>query len=207
MEQIKQLRAGAKAVTTDGKSSHVLALVVDAASATVTHLVVDNVDIHGTGRLVPLGNVTAMSADLVTLDLSLGEFVDLDRFLVPGRLPGGGGGGEEKEEGLMAFWLGPPGGYTWVGQEDLPRPSDVVLRSDAAVHVLDGRDVGVVDELLVDPSSGRISGLRLRRGHLLGHRDLIIPAEAIESFDDHGVRLNLDRAALDRLQANDDPAD
>jgi uncharacterized protein YrrD len=200
VSEIEQLHTGAKATTTDGKTSHVVALIVDSDTSRVTHLVVQNADIYGTGRLVPLEHVKSFDADLVVLDLSIRELVDLDRFLVPGHVPDG-----EPKGGLIAYWLGPPGGYTWALRESPPRPSDVVFRTDAAVELNDGHKIGTADELMIDPSSGAISGLRLPRGHLLGHRDVIIPSEAIESFGDHGVRLTLDRHSLERLQSNDEP--
>ncbi len=53
--------------------------------------------------------------------------------------------------------------------------------------------VGRLDELLVKPTSARITHLVVREGHLWGQKDVTIPIEQIDRIEEDGVYLKLDK--------------
>jgi sporulation protein YlmC with PRC-barrel domain len=61
--------------------------------------------------------------------------------------------------------------------------------------------VGTVDELVVDPDSGNITHLLMRKGHLWGKKDVAIPVTAIDLVDDEEVYLKIDKEAVGALPA------
>jgi hypothetical protein len=72
------------------------------------------------------------------------------------------------------------------------------LSAEARVEAADG-SVGHVLDLLADPSTGRITHLVLRKGHLWGKREIAIPVSTIREIDDTVVYLDLDREAVGSL--------
>lgn len=155
-----------------------------------------NADIPGTGRLIPLHHVTRTAADRVELDLSRAQVLAADHFIVPDRLPTTPNAGT-----LAAYWLGPVGGPTFAVQERLPSETEIAVRSKPRVRTSDGHHVGTVAEVLIESNTGAITNLLLREGHVFGRRDVVVPVSAIAAIDRDGVRLNLDRSALDALPA------
>ncbi len=71
---------------------------------------------------------------------------------------------------------------------------------DAEVRCADGA-VGRVDEFLLDPSSGNITHLVMRKGHLWGKRDVSIPVSAIREAHDDAVFLALNKQQVGTLPA------
>ncbi len=53
-----------------------------------------------------------------------------------------------------------------------------------------------VDELVVDPDSGKITHLLMRKGHLWGEKDVAIPVTAIDVVTADEVYLNIDKEAV-----------
>jgi sporulation protein YlmC with PRC-barrel domain len=62
----------------------------------------------------------------------------------------------------------------------------------------DGR-VGKVDEFLIDPLTGHITHLVLRKGHLWGERDITIAVSQIDRVTPEAVYLKLDKDAVNGL--------
>lgn len=99
---------------------------------------------------------------------------------------------------------GMPGEYT----APMPAPSFVeveqipaherALHRGADVEATDGR-VGQLDEFIIEPGSGRISHLVLRKGHLWGKRDVTIPVSEIDRVENDVVYLKLDKDAVSQL--------
>lgn len=68
----------------------------------------------------------------------------------------------------------------------------------AKVQTSDGKDVGAVDQLIVDPGSKEVKSVVVRKGVLLP-RDVEIPLDVLESADGRDVRLSYTSAQVDRL--------
>jgi sporulation protein YlmC with PRC-barrel domain len=91
---------------------------------------------------------------------------------------------------------------TWtdtVPEVHIPHDELAVYRG-MAVKTGEGK-VGEVDELVVDPDSGEITHLLMRKGHLWGKKDVAIPVTAIDVVDADEVYLNIDQQTVEALPA------
>jgi uncharacterized membrane protein len=68
------------------------------------------------------------------------------------------------------------------------------------VAATDG-DVGQVDDLIVDPTTGVVTHFVLHKGHLWGQRDVIMPVSAIKRVEEETVYLNLDQETIRAMLA------
>ena len=191
---------GSEAVGSDGYRGEVLAVVVDPAARTVTHLVVEPHGRAGLARLVPLELAELAGAEPgpIPLRCTEAEFMSL----------------EPAEETLAEFVPGYPdpvqllppgwrdtGGPTADGGTilripeketvDIVPPGEVEERRGDHVHASDG-DVGHLRGLRIDPGSRRVTHVLVREGHVWGHQDVDIPAEMVAGFGD-GIRLSVSR--------------
>ena len=194
---------GSEAVGSDGYRGEVLAVVVDPAARTVTHLVVEPRGRAGLARLVPLeladlAGLTDAGPGTIPLRCTEAEFMSL----------------EPAEETLAEFVPGYPdpvqllpsgwrdtGGPTAAGGTilripeketvDIIPPGEVEERRGDHVHATDG-DVGHLRGLRIDPGSRRVTHVLAREGHVWGHQDVDIPAEMVAGFGD-GIRLSVTR--------------
>jgi hypothetical protein len=200
---VTALVIGSEAVGSDGYRSEVLAVVVDPAARTVTHLVVEPRGREGLARLVPLdladlADTLGAGPDTVRLRCTETEFMNLEPAeetlaeFVPGYpdpvqlLPAGwrGAGGETADGGTI---LRIPEKETI----DVVPPGEVEERRGDHVHATDG-DIGGLRGLRIDPGSRRVTHVLVREGHVWGHHDVDIPAEMVAGFGD-GIRLSVTR--------------
>ena len=191
---------GSEAVGSDGYRGEVLAVVVDPAARTVTHLVVEPHGRAGLARLVPLELAELAGAEPgpIPLRCTEAEFMSLEPAeetlaeFVPGYpdpvqlLPPGwhGAGGPTADGGTI---LRIPEKET----VDIVPPGEVEERRGDHVHASDG-DVGHLRGLRIDPGSRRVTHVLVREGHVWGHQDVDIPAEMVAGFGD-GIRLSVTR--------------
>lgn len=191
LQPVEKLRAGASAWATDGPIGTVIALVVDPGTTTVSHVIVRTAGVVGSGRIVPLHHVTQTGADHVDIDLSRAQVLACDPFLIPGHLPAAPASG-----GVAAYWIGPAGGDTFVVHEQLPHDGDVALRAHALVRDKSGHRVGALDDLVIEPGTGTITHVMVRRRHLIDRGDVLVPVSALSGIGGGEVRLTLDRDDL-----------
>jgi sporulation protein YlmC with PRC-barrel domain len=177
----------------DGEVGSVAAIVVDVKTAKVTHLVVTNADIGGSGRLVPLAYATTGDGEQLVLDLDRSDVLRFDRLTVPYDL------GEPllpyaRAENI-GVWLTPPGGRTFAVHETPPLGS-LALRSPVAVRTRDGKVLGIIASWELECSTGRIRSIVVRMGHLLNRHGLTVSGPLIDYIDDDGVHLAAPREQL-----------
>ena len=189
---------GSDAVGGDGYHGEVLAVVVDPAARTVTHLAVEPEGRQGLARLVPLDlvDLAGAQAGLVRLGCTEAEFKNLPPAeetlaeFVPGY--------PDPVQLLPPGWRGAGGPATDGGE--IPRipeketidvipPGEVEERRGDQVRATDG-DIGRLHAVRVDPDSGQLTHLLVREGHVWTRKDVAIPVGAVASFDD-GIRLSL----------------
>ncbi len=197
---------GSDAVCRDGYSGAVLAVVIDPATRTATHVVVEPKGRAGLARLVPLDLVDlADLADLaggspgeVRLGCTEAEFKELEAAeqtlaeFVPGYpvpvqlLPPGwrAAGGPTVEGGTISRI---PEKETI----DVIPPSEVEERRGDRVHATDG-DIGHVHALRIDPDSRQLTQVLVREGPAWDRKDVAVPIDQVAGFDD-GIRLSLTR--------------
>jgi sporulation protein YlmC with PRC-barrel domain len=187
---------GAEASCADGPGGKVIRMIVEPATETVTHLVIEPRHRLGAGRLVPLDLVDA-TADGIRLRCTVEEF---------GRLAAA----EETElvdgltDGMALGALGPPMGtpapVQAVVRDVVPLGEEDIERGEA-VHALDG-EIGRVEGLRVDPGDHRVTHVLLAEGHLWGRKEVAIPASAVTKVE-NGIWLNLTKKQVEDLPAAD----
>jgi hypothetical protein len=198
-----QFTIGARASCTDGYCGEVCRLIIDPATETLTHLVIQPGHRQEAARLVPVHLAETTDGE-IRLRCTLAEFGRLDhaaerdqgtgdapaqmegRFFMtpapalPVRLVGRGGGGvgpaAELWRETAAFEDVIPGG------EDEAGPGDPVLAVDG--------EIGRVRGFLVSPDDDTVTHVLLQEGHLWGRKEVAIPVSAVIRFDE-GIRLNL----------------
>jgi sporulation protein YlmC with PRC-barrel domain len=191
---------GSDAVGSDGYRGEVLAVVVDPAARTVTHLVVEPEGRQGLARLVPLDlvDLAGASPETIRLGCTEAEFKNLPAA----------------EETLAEFVPGYPdpvqllppgwrdaGGPTADGgavlrireQEtvDILPSGEVEEHRGEHVHATDG-DIGHLRALRIDPGSRQVTHVLIREGPVWDRKDVAIPAAQVAGFDD-GIRLSITR--------------
>ena len=167
---------GSEAVGSDGYRGEVLAVVVDPAARTVTHLVVEPHGRAGLARLVPLeladlAGLADAGPGPIRLRCTEAEFMSL----------------EPAEETVAEFVPGYPDPVQLLppGWRDTGGPT-----ADGGVGHLRG--------LRIDPGSRRVTHVLVREGHVWGHQDIDIPAEMVAAFGDD-IRLSVTRQQVREL--------
>jgi hypothetical protein len=194
---------GSDAVGSDGYRGEVLAVVVDPAARTVTHLVVEPKGRQGLARLVPLDlvdlvDLAGTAPGPVRLGCTEAEFKALPAAeetlaeFVPGY--------PDPVQLLPPGWRG-AGGPTADGgavpripeQEtiDVIPPGEVEEHRGEHVHAADG-NIGHLRALRIDPGSRRVTHVLIREGPAWDRKDVAIPAAQVAGFDD-GIRLSITR--------------
>ncbi len=193
----------------DGVCGRSEAIILNPVTQEVTHFVVKAGGLLGGEFLVPLDAIFESDSTSIRLrwsrdDLALAEPFVKSVFI----------GKDESaflSESLSAstfFWpystaagdsCQPALASLYEQEEQIP-PGELALHRGAAVEATDGR-VGRVDEFLVDPVTGHITHLVLRKGHLWGERDVTIPVSRIARVAPDAVYLKLDKGAVNELPA------
>jgi sporulation protein YlmC with PRC-barrel domain len=187
---------GAEASCADGPGGKVIRMIVEPATETVTHLVIEPRHRLGAGRLVPLDLVDA-TADGIRLRCTVEEFGRLaaaeETELVDGLTDG-------MALGALGAPMGTPAPLQAVVRDVVPLGEEDIERGEA-VHALDG-EIGRVEGLRVDPGDHRVTHVLLAEGHLWGRKDVAIPASAVTKVE-NGIWLNLTKKQVEDLPAAD----
>ena len=72
-------------------------------------------------------------------------------------------------------------------------PGAQVLAADGVIGKLDG--------FMMEPHTGQITYLVLRRGHMWGQQDIMIPATEIDRFAENAIHLTVDKRSVSTLPA------
>jgi len=183
---------GARASCSDGPCGEVRRIIIDPATGTVTHLVIEHKHGHEPGRLVPLDLVDATAGE-VRLRCSIAEFSGLDpaeeRDVVEGR-----GAGIETAPGGAPMGIPHPARVT---VEDVVPMGEAEVSPGDHVHALDG-EIGEVQGFLVDPDDHHVTHVLLKEGHLWERKEVAIPVSAVTGTTE-GVQLNITRKQVEDL--------
>lgn len=182
----------------DGPCGQSRYVILDPANATITHVVVGEPEMFAATRLVPLNYVSEGSPELIRLKCTRAELAVLPQF------------SEYEHVGLEVpyptyaaseFWMGPLAAYWPIlypkERQHVPK-GELSIRRGERVEATDGH-LGSVDEFLIEPVSGRITHLILRENHLWAHRDVVIPASAIDRIKQDTVFLKLNKEHIAAL--------
>ena len=184
---------GAGARCHDGACGQVSRVVIDPATLTVTHLVVEPEDPHQLGRLVPVDLLDTTPGE-ISLRCTPAEFFQLPRAENTQSPPGPGEpaplfrlGGQSGRRiiGPLGLAVKPPGPRTFT--YDVLPAGKVALRGDDPVHAIDGA-IGHITGVVIDPASRQVAYLLLHAGHLLG-KNIAVPVSAVTRID-AGIQLD-----------------
>jgi sporulation protein YlmC with PRC-barrel domain len=187
---------GAKASCVDGPGGKVIRVIIDPATETVTHLVIEPGHRLWAARLVPLDLVDT-TGDGIRLRCTVEEF-----------------GGLEAAEGMQVvddfaggLELGGPFSPMGVSApvqavvQDVVPPGEADIDRGEPVHALDG-EIGRVEGFRVDPGDHRVTHVLLQEGHLWGRKEVAIPVSAVTKVE-NGIWLNLTKKQVEDLPPAD----
>jgi len=186
MAEETEFAMGATASCVDGPGGKVSRLIIDPATETVTHLVIEPAHWLGVGRLVPLDLVDTTTGG-IRLRCTVAEFGSLEASQEAELI-------DDVTGGLNTMSVTPP--VPAMVQDVVPLGEADVDRGEP-VHALDG-EIGRVQGLLVDPDSHRVTHVLLQEGHLWGRKTVSIPASAVTGVE-NGIRLSLTKKQVEDL--------
>lgn len=209
-------RVGADVHCSDGPAGRLQHLVVDPASNIVTHIVVDSREYFGIPLLVPMNVVADASYERVQLQCTQAELKLMDPFE---EVMSAGVQGQSGLAGEMPPMFPTPGfaGMAVTGlagplgtgpmampiMEEVVPEGEVVIGHDSTVQASDG-DVGHVEDLITDPTTGRLTHLVVRSGHFWATHTFRLPVSAVEVVEEGTVRLRLTQAEVEAIAGQSD---
>ena len=176
-----RVRDGGQGELRGRPGGEVTRLIIDPATETVTHLVIEPKHRMGAARLVPL-NLVDSTAGGIKLSCTVEEFGTLE----PGR--GNGADGQRYRRPVRRAGEYPPSVQASFVQDVVPLGATDVERGEP-VHALDG-EIGRVHGCKVDPDDHRVTHVLLGEGHLWAKEDVAIPASAVTKVE-NGILFNL----------------
>jgi len=195
MDEETEFAMGATASCVDGPGGKVSRVIIDPATETVTHLVIQPKHRLGVGRLVPLDLVETTAGD-IRLRCTVEEFGGLEPAQETELI-------DDVTAGLGLGLNAPMGTISPVQpivQDVVPLGEADVDRGDP-VHALDG-EIGRIKGLLVDPDDHRVTHVLLEQGHLWGRKKVSIPASAVTGVE-NGIWLSLTKKQVEDLPSAD----
>jgi sporulation protein YlmC with PRC-barrel domain len=204
---------GAQASCSDGSCGELVRTILDPATRTITHLVIEPRYKKEEGRLVPVDLVETAGGE-IRLRCSLAEFERLDPSeevdVAEGVGYGGGYGSSASVEGYgnvgsmgvgasssgMGIGMGLGHRTPTVVSHAVPMGETEVERHES-VHAVDG-EIGRVEGFVVDPADNKVTHVLLQEGHMWGRKEVAIPVSAIVSVD-AGIRLSITRQQVEDL--------
>jgi hypothetical protein len=197
----EQFTIGARASCTDGHCGELRRLIIDPATETVTHLVIQPGHRQEAGRLVPVHLVETTDGE-IRLRCTRADFDKLDhaaeRDMVAGPESSQIVAGPESLQMVGRYGRMTAGAlrHATVLEDVIPVGEKEVGPGDQ-VHAVDG-EIGQVHGFLVDPGDGRVTHVLLQEGHLWGRKTVAIPISAVTGVD-AGIRLNLMKEQVGEL--------
>ena len=191
MDEETEFAMGATASCVDGPGGKVSRVIIDPATETVTHLVIEPKHRLGVGRLVPLDLVDTTAGD-IRLRCTVEEFGGLEPAQETELIDDAGDlglGGLNAPMGVISP-------VQAILQDTVPLGEADVERGDP-VHALDG-EIGRVQGLMVDPDDHRVTHVLLEEGHLWGRKKVSIPASSVTGVA-NGIRLSLTKKQVEDL--------
>jgi len=195
---------GTRASCSDGSCGEVRRLIIDPATDTVTHLVIQPSHRREAGRLVPVHLVDTAAGE-IRLRCTLAQFDQLDHaeesHLVEGPMPDSSDfvGDQPPAVGDAAqlVGVGPMLEHERTIREDVVPVGETEVGPGDRVLAVDG-EIGRVQGFLVNPGDGRVTHVLLQEGHLWGRKEVAIPMSAVTGVD-AGIRVNLTKEQVGDL--------
>jgi len=195
------LEINAPVECTDGPCGKSTYVIINPVNQKVTHFVLQDKHLpDNPTRLVPVGKVAHATQEQITLNCTKADVAKMAPFLVsnfiresaPGKAYASG-------EAYHSEYVIDDTAYDEIQEMAIPE-GELALHSGMKVEAMDGK-VGKLDALVLEPSSGEVTNLLLREGHLWGKKDVAIPVSAVDFCDADTVYLKLNKADVKALPA------
>ena len=181
----------------DGRIGRLENIILNPKTEKVTYLVVRGNDLQNTERLVPERLVKEASHDTVFLSISKEKFEGMKNFIQEEYIPSN----ITLYMAEQAGWnMGTPASV-FVEHEAVPA-GGLIVHKGAKVFATDGH-AGKVDDFLVEKKTGRITHLILLEGHLWGKKDISVPVNQIDRYEDGNIYLKIDKNGVEALPVID----
>ena len=181
----------------DGKVGRLENIILNPKTERVTYLVVRGNDLQNTERLVPEKVVKEATHDTVFLSINKKKFEGMKNFIQEEYIPSN----ITLYMAEQAGWdMGTPAAV-FVEREAVPA-GGLIVHKGAKVFATDGH-AGKVDDFLVEKKTGRITHLIMLEGHLWGKKDVSIPVNQIDRYEDGNVYLTIDKSSVEDLPVID----
>jgi sporulation protein YlmC with PRC-barrel domain len=212
----------ARVMSRDGAHvGHVARAVIDPGRNEIRHFVINTGGLLGRDLLLPSAEIgrARVDGDAVRLKLTKEEVDALPSYLPDDYVVPPLGWGYAGMYGLA--WS--PGAYAWPASYPYPagvgtapdaasasgraRDADPTIGKGAVVYDRDGDDLGVVDDVLLDPASGRLRGFVLRVGGAFrtlfgGGAEVEITPAAVERVVEGSVHLRVAKEQVERVASS-----
>jgi uncharacterized protein YrrD len=207
-----RLQFGGTVHCTDAPFGELADVVVDPIARRVTHLVVQPHGHHDHARLVPVERARATD-DGIALDCSVADIEALEpvqesAYVRVGEFPTADPDWEIGTQDVLALPVFQemdgfgsaidPDPHVVFNYDRIPK-HEVEIRRSSAVVSEDGHFLGHVEGFLI--GSGDTADIVLERGHLWGHREIVVPAAAVARVENDRVTLSLTKDAVGALEA------
>jgi sporulation protein YlmC with PRC-barrel domain len=193
-----------------GRSTHV---IVNPITEQLTHLVVKERRRPGIERLVPIWLVKVTASERIHLICTQAELAELKSFVetefirIHPLFWDHESVSHYDDDEIMSLpytrmelpFEDHEGGLMLLKQEikAIP-PGALAFSRGASIKATDGR-VGKVDEFVVDPESGHVTHLTMRKGHLWDEGEMTIPISEIARIQENVVHLKLNKRQIEAL--------
>jgi hypothetical protein len=189
------LPLNAKVFGRDGYIGRITYVVVDPRREIITHLVVQLAELFGEEVIVPIEKVSESNPHSIILSCSCETAAHLKPFV-------------EAELISNLPFLGYASGSMVTSPMDIPvilhkqvPPGERPIQWGVRVRARDGT-CGKVEEFQIEPGSGQITCVVLRKGHFWEHpTDVFVPAVYIDNLDEDRIDLTADRKTIDAMPA------
>jgi uncharacterized protein YrrD len=189
-------------------------VILDPNTRKVTHLVVEKGVLFNSNKIIPIDQVNPQNEEMIILtsseqdlkgfdDFEEDHFVSLDEA-------------ENAEAGVeYSYWYPPPNYAAWrTGMQMVMPPvptyairttqnipdGTVALEEGARVESADNKQVGTIEQLIVEPENNHVTHLVISAGLLFKERKLI-PVNWISTIGEQEVRLSVNARTLEKLPA------
>ena len=202
------------------KVAELYQVVIDPATDEITHLVAKKGFLFPNDKVIPISLIMSSSEEQIKLYDFEGEIEDLDNFVEVEYVKAES---ERKISMLDARGMNVPpllayppagqGGFGYVPVINYPEqpatkmakniPDKTVdIPENARVIGLNGEHVGNVEEVMIDPTSDKVTHFVISKG-LFFTEDKLIPVSWVKGFDSDKLKLVVNEEIIDNLPAYD----
>ena len=188
-----ELRFGTATDCSDGTCGRLTGIVLEPASWTVTHLVVEPAEGHPLARLIPM-DLVAEAGDRLVLDCTHDRWRTFEYFEEVHFTDQAA----DQSWGGLLLWPLTTGAEIPVVTEHLPADEVEISEADAT-RARDGF-VGHLDGVIVD-SNCHLTHVLVREGHLWRKKEVAILAASVERMAGDGIHVALTKHEIAKLPA------